>query len=206
MPPRVRQDRKLHFPLARRLRAEGRRSRAATASIATHDGTSERALFVIDADGVIRWSYVSPVGVNPGADGILDALEASAEREGRCHDADLTSAGDADADHARARAERRSRWSNTATTNARTAAQAYPIVKEVQQRLGRSAALRLPQLPADEIHPARPARRRGRRGRGRRAQFWEMHDALVRAPARARAAAYLAFAEGSGSTAGAEQG
>ena len=40
------------------------------------DGTSERALFVIDGDGVIRWSYRSPVGVNPGADGILRALEA----------------------------------------------------------------------------------------------------------------------------------
>jgi hypothetical protein len=32
-------------------------------------------LFVIDEDGVIQWSYLSPVGVNPGADGILDALE-----------------------------------------------------------------------------------------------------------------------------------
>ena len=40
------------------------------------EGVSERALFVIDKDGVIRWSYVSPVGVNPGADGILTALEA----------------------------------------------------------------------------------------------------------------------------------
>ena len=39
------------------------------------DGTSERALFVIDADGIVRWSYVSPVAVNPGADGILNALE-----------------------------------------------------------------------------------------------------------------------------------
>lgn len=39
------------------------------------DGTSERALFVIDGEGIIRWSYVSPVGVNPGADGILEALE-----------------------------------------------------------------------------------------------------------------------------------
>ena len=31
---------------------------------------------MIDGDGVIRWSYVSPVGVNPGADGILTRLEA----------------------------------------------------------------------------------------------------------------------------------
>ena len=30
---------------------------------------------MIDADGVVRWSYVSPVGINPGADGILRALE-----------------------------------------------------------------------------------------------------------------------------------
>ena len=39
------------------------------------EGTSGRALFVIDGDGVIRWSYLSPDEVNPGADGILEALE-----------------------------------------------------------------------------------------------------------------------------------
>lgn len=37
-------------------------------------GAAARALFVIDADGVIRWSYVAPRGINPGADGILQAL------------------------------------------------------------------------------------------------------------------------------------
>jgi peroxiredoxin len=41
-------------------------------------GMSERALFVVDANGVIHWSYVSPIGVNPGADGILTALESMA--------------------------------------------------------------------------------------------------------------------------------
>jgi peroxiredoxin len=39
------------------------------------DGTSERALFVLDAKGTVTWSFVSPIAVNPGADGILDALE-----------------------------------------------------------------------------------------------------------------------------------
>ncbi|HVO45002.1 MAG TPA: redoxin domain-containing protein [Steroidobacteraceae bacterium] len=43
---------------------------------AAEAGTTERALFVIDAQGVIRWSYVSPMEVNPGADGILAALES----------------------------------------------------------------------------------------------------------------------------------
>ncbi len=46
-----------------------------------HDGTAERALFLIDAEGVICWSYLSPVGVNPGADGPLKALEAPSAQE-----------------------------------------------------------------------------------------------------------------------------
>jgi peroxiredoxin len=40
------------------------------------EGVCERALFVIDEQGVIRWAYVSPIGINPGADGILKALES----------------------------------------------------------------------------------------------------------------------------------
>ena len=39
------------------------------------DGVCERALFVLDENGVVFWSYVSPIGVNPGADGILRALD-----------------------------------------------------------------------------------------------------------------------------------
>lgn len=46
-------------------------------------GTSGRALFVIDKQGAVRWSYLSPIGVNPGADGILDALEAMNQLEGK---------------------------------------------------------------------------------------------------------------------------
>lgn len=67
-------DRNLHFPLLSDFEPKGRVSRAYHA-YRSGDGTSERALFVLDADGVIRWSYLSPVGVNPGADGILRALE-----------------------------------------------------------------------------------------------------------------------------------
>jgi alkyl hydroperoxide reductase subunit AhpC len=38
-------------------------------------GDSKRALYVIDENGIIRWQYLSPVGLNPGAEGILNALE-----------------------------------------------------------------------------------------------------------------------------------
>ena len=39
------------------------------------EGVTERALFVIDGEGVIRYAYVSPIGINPGANGILKALK-----------------------------------------------------------------------------------------------------------------------------------
>lgn len=69
------QARKLHFPLLADFEPKGAVSRLYNAYRA-HEGTSERALYVIDGEGIIRWSYCSPVGVNPGADGILEALES----------------------------------------------------------------------------------------------------------------------------------
>jgi len=67
-------DRHLHFPLASDFEPKGLVARAYGAYRA-EDGVCERALFVLDRDGVIAWSYCSPVAVNPGADGILQALE-----------------------------------------------------------------------------------------------------------------------------------
>ena len=66
--------RHLHFPLLADFEPKGAVSRM-YGVYREGDGFSERALFVIDRDGRIAWSYVSPVGVNPGADGILDALD-----------------------------------------------------------------------------------------------------------------------------------
>jgi peroxiredoxin len=68
------QNRNLHFPLLADFEPKGDVSRRYDVYRST-DGTSERALYVVDKDGTIYWSYVSPVGVNPGADGILRALE-----------------------------------------------------------------------------------------------------------------------------------
>jgi peroxiredoxin len=67
-------DRNLHFPLLSDFEPKGAVARE-FGVYRDADGTSERALFVIDGDGVVAWSYVSPVGINPGADGILRALE-----------------------------------------------------------------------------------------------------------------------------------
>lgn len=66
--------RNLHFPLAADFEPKGLVARLYRA-YREADGTSERALFVIDRNGIIAWSYLSPVAVNPGADGILEALD-----------------------------------------------------------------------------------------------------------------------------------
>jgi peroxiredoxin len=68
-------DRNLHFPLLADFEPKGAVSHAYGA-YQGKIGESARALFVIDGAGIIRWSYLSPVGVNPGADGIFAALEA----------------------------------------------------------------------------------------------------------------------------------
>ena len=67
-------DRKLRFSLLSDFEPKGAVARDFGA-YRHQDGVCERALFVIDEEGIIRWSYLSPVGVNPGADGILKALE-----------------------------------------------------------------------------------------------------------------------------------
>lgn len=66
--------RKIHFPLLADFEPKGEVSKKYGVYNETN-GQSQRALFVIDEEGTIQWSYLSPEGINPGADGILDALE-----------------------------------------------------------------------------------------------------------------------------------
>jgi peroxiredoxin len=68
------QARNLHFPLLSDFEPKGAVARAYRA-YREAEGVCERALFVLDEKGVIAWSYCSPIAVNPGADGILDALD-----------------------------------------------------------------------------------------------------------------------------------
>ncbi len=72
--------RKLRFPLLADFEPKGKVARS-FGVYRKHDGTTDRALFVIDVTGTIRWRYVSPLAVNPGADGILRALEGLAKTE-----------------------------------------------------------------------------------------------------------------------------
>jgi len=67
-------DRNLKFPLLSDFEPKGEVAMRYGA-YQHQTGEAARALFVLDGKGEITWSYLSPVGVNPGADGILNALE-----------------------------------------------------------------------------------------------------------------------------------
>jgi peroxiredoxin len=76
------QDLGLRFPLLADSHPRGATARA-YGVYRRRDGTSARALFVIDGDGVIRWRYLAHHEVNPGIDGMLTALEALTTHDGR---------------------------------------------------------------------------------------------------------------------------
>jgi peroxiredoxin len=67
-------EKNLHFPILSDFNPKGEVSKLYNA-YNEKDGVSERALYVVDRKGKIAWGYISPIGINPGADGILEALE-----------------------------------------------------------------------------------------------------------------------------------
>ena len=163
-------DRKLRFPLLADFEPKGRMATDYGVYRAV-DGTAERALFVIDGDGVIRWSYVSPINVNPGADGILRALAALRPESSNADIAsrvaavelepvDLVEYGDYECPYCR---------------------KAYQIVRQLQERFGNRLRFQFRNFPLSQIHPyARHAAEAAvsvRAHAGEKA-FWAMHDAI----------------------------
>jgi peroxiredoxin len=69
------ESRNLRFPLLADFEPKGAVARA-YGVYRQNDGIAERALFVLDANGIVAWSDVSPILTNPGADGIRAALES----------------------------------------------------------------------------------------------------------------------------------
>jgi peroxiredoxin len=69
------QNRNLHFPLLADFEPKGKVARIYDV-YDEKEGESQRALYIINEGGIISWQYLSPIGINPGADGILNALES----------------------------------------------------------------------------------------------------------------------------------
>lgn len=67
-------ERKIRFPFLADFEPKGKVSKAYGA-YNEKEGTSQRALFILDENGIIQWSYLSPEDINPGADSIPDELD-----------------------------------------------------------------------------------------------------------------------------------
>ncbi len=174
-------DRNLHFPLLADFEPKGEVARAYRV-YRDDDGTSERALFVIDADGIIRWSYVSPVGVNPGADGILRALEELHGRR-RPHEQDpvgsrLDPAGRRGRDHIQGPADAPVTLVEYGDYECPYCGEAYPIVKEVQARMGDRLRFVFRNFPISTSHPHAEHAAEAAEAAAAQGKFWEMHDLL----------------------------
>lgn len=78
-------DCRLQFPLLADFEPKGAVARAY--GVYNEElGVAMRALFVLDVDGIIRWNYVSPFNINPGVDGIIQALNMfQAPRKAQFH-------------------------------------------------------------------------------------------------------------------------
>lgn len=73
-------ERKLHFPLLADFQPKGEVAR----KYGIYDETSglcDRAIFVIDQEGMISWSYLAPEGIKIKADAILNAVDALNRRD-----------------------------------------------------------------------------------------------------------------------------
>jgi peroxiredoxin len=64
----------LSYPLLSDFQPKGRVSHA-YGVYSVREGRSARAVFVLDAEGMVCWSHVYPTNLNPGIDGILTTLE-----------------------------------------------------------------------------------------------------------------------------------
>ena len=76
------ETRRLHFPLLADFEPKGAVA-SRFGAFRDAEGVAERALFVLDENGIVSWSYLAPIAINPGADGILDALDRMPPPESR---------------------------------------------------------------------------------------------------------------------------
>ena len=146
---------------------------------------------------MIFWSYRSPIAVNPGADGILDALE-SAGKTGERHDHAESSSHAAD--HVKGPANAPVTLVEYGDYECPHCGLAHPVVQRLRQRLRSEAALRLSALSAQPGSPeCRERRPRAAEFAGAQGQFWEMHDGLYENQDRLRPAALFRPRRRSGS-------
>jgi protein-disulfide isomerase len=133
---------------------------------------SERALFVIDPDSVIQWGYVSPIGVHPGADGILRALESFPEAR-----MSLTIPVN-EHDHTQGPPDAQVTLVEYADYQCPYCSKAYVIVEQLEDQFGSLLRFVFRNFPLTQIHDQAELAAEAAEAAGAQGKFWQMHNAL----------------------------
>jgi peroxiredoxin/predicted DsbA family dithiol-disulfide isomerase len=147
------------------------------------DSFSERALFVMDADGTVAWSYVSAVGVNPGAEGILSALKAlkkATTQETKQQEeitGQLTLPVSA-RDHILGRADAPVTLVEYGDYECPHCSSVHPIVKELLSRTGDSVRFVFRNFPLTQVHHYAQKAAEAAEVAADHDAFWPIHDLL----------------------------
>lgn len=132
-------------------------------------GTAERAIFVIDGNGVIRWSYVSPYQENPGANGIIATLEGIEGKERTCSRFPHLTEQVSEQDHARGSGVTIVEYGDLECPDCRRA-------HEVLNTLDIPHRLVFRHFPLRSIH--QHAQLAAESTEAARGKFWELHDRI----------------------------
>lgn len=126
----------------------------------SRDGFSERALYVIDPEGKVHWGYISPVGLNPGADGILRALEDMDDRPMNMTQwvAQLVLPVSSERDHILGPPEAPVTLAEYGDYECPHCGRAYPIIEAAHAQMGNELRFAFRHFPVTTVHPhAEPA-------------------------------------------------
>ncbi len=85
-------ERNYHFPLLADFEPKGRVSKL-YGTYNAKKGSSDRSLFIIDERGFIRWSELYQDGINPGVNGVLEALESISHQQKNPYHDNVTAPG-----------------------------------------------------------------------------------------------------------------
>ena len=182
------ESRKLQFPLLADFEPKGAVARQ-YGVYRDENGITERALFVIDAEGTVQWSYVSPIGTNPGADGILQALDRLGGETAAPTPADEQAPASDDTDtppptptarhvHARGPEDASMTLLEYLDFECPDCLDAYKVLHNLPQDVWANVRQEVRNFPLRHAHPHAQHAAEAAEAAAAQGKFWEMYDHL----------------------------
>jgi peroxiredoxin/thiol-disulfide isomerase/thioredoxin len=173
-------EQQLQFPLLADFEPKGAVARA-FGVYRMLDGTSEHALFVIDAGGVVRWSHLAPAGVDPGFNdllAVLRSLAGASEERPAPQDMPQLTPPLSSRDHAQGPENAAVNLVEFGDYECPYCAEAYPVVKEIQRLLGQQLRYVFRHFPLANLHPHARHAAEAAEAAAAQGRFWDMHALL----------------------------